>query len=502
MAEELLIQVSDFESRVALVKDGAVHEVHIARSAGYSVSGNIYLGKVVRIIPGMQAAFVDIGLERPGFLHAADVHRSSLVTANEPAAKPGIRDLLRDGQELQVQVERDPIGSKGARLSTRLAVASKHLVLTPRSAQVALSQRITEEEQRRRLFAQLRPLVEAEGLGVIARTQSEEIDGSALAEDYRRLVLQWQTIDLQAKGAASGCLLYQELPMQTRLVRDLVGPETAVIDVNDAQAFRSLEDYLDKQAPNHKHKLRFYQGSRPMFERHNIEDEIAEALQPRVRLRSGGTLIIEQTEAMVSIDVNTASFLGSKNLEETAFQTNMEAAAAIPRQLRLRNLGGIVVVDFIDMADPDHQAAVLEKLTENLAGDPAKTRVFEFSPLGLVQISRKRVRESLAQQMCQGCPHCLGSGLIKTSESVCMEIFRALAAETPALTTKATIKPDRKKGFYSLVTTAVVADRLLGEEAELYGLLTAKLGHELRLQVDPELPAGRFDLSYVSQNQG
>lgn len=498
MAEELLIQVSDFESRVALVKDGAVHEVHLARSSGYSVTGNMYLGKVVRIIPGMQAAFIDIGLERPGFLHASDVQGPLISLGQTLHSKRVITDLLHDGQELLVQVERDPIGTKGARLSTRLSLASKYLVLTPTSDQVALSQRIKDDTERQRLFRFLRPLVEACGYGVIARTQSEQASGQALEEDYHRLAQQWQAIVLQRKGSPAGNLVHCELPIQTRLVRDLVGPETATIDVNDNDIFQRLQEYLERYAPAYKDKLRLYRGQQSMFERHNIEDEIAAALQPRVRLRSGGTLVIEQTEAMVSIDVNTASFLGSKSLEETAFQTNMEAAAAIPRQLRLRNLGGIVVIDFIDMADLGHQENVLEKLSQNLASDPAKTRVLGFSELGLVQVSRKRSRQSLVQQMCGDCPHCQGLGSTKSPESSCMEVFRALLAEAAASSNK----HESRKGVYSLVTTAAVADRLLEEEANIYAELTARLSHELRLQVDPEFPPGRFDFFFISESPG
>lgn len=498
MAEELLIQVSGFESRVALVKDGAVHEVHLARSEGYSVTGNIYLGKVVRLIPGMQAAFVDIGLERPGFLHASDVQRPMISTGESPVFKPSIKELLHDGQELLVQVERDPIGTKGARLSTRLALASKYLVLTPTSGRVSLSQRIKDEEQRQRLSALLGPLVEACGFGVIARTQSEEVQAPILQEDYERLTRHWQALDRQRSGASPGCLVHRELPIQTRLVRDLVGPETTAIVVNDAEIFQRLQEYLDMYAPAYKDRLRLYQDQRPMFDRHKIEDEIAAALLPKVRLPSGGTLVIEQTEAMVSIDVNTASFLGSKNLEETVFRTNMEAAGEIPRQLRLRNLGGIIVIDFIDMTEPEHEAAVLEKLTQNLAWDPAKTRVLDFSPLGLVQVSRKRSRESLVQQMCGDCPHCQGSGAVKTAESVCMEVFRALVAESSV----SVGKHAGREGSYGLVTTAAVADRLLEEEAETYTMLSATLGHELYLQVDPEFPPGRFDLFFVFQDHG
>jgi ribonuclease G len=497
MAEELLIQVCDFESRVALIKDGAVHEVQLARSAGYSVTGNIYLGKVVRIIPGMQAAFVEIGLERPGFLHAADIQAPLITTASDPEHKPGIRELLHDGQELLVQVERDPIGAKGARLSTRLTLASKYLVLTPTSQQVAISQRIDEDAQRQRLFKILRPLVESAGYGVIARTLSEDASALGLQQDYQRLVQLWEQLAATREAAAPGSLVYEELPIQTRLVRDLVGPDTAAIEVDHAETFRRLDDYLSKYAPVYRDKLRYWQDHSSVFARHNIEGEIAAALSPRVALPSGGTLVIEQTEAMISIDVNTASFLGSKNLEETAFRTNLEAAGVIPRQLQLRNLGGIIVIDFIDMANSDHQDSVLTELSNHLAKDSVTTNVVGFSDLGLVQLSRKRSRQSLAQQMCAACPHCEGMGLVKTAESVCMEVFRAMAAE-------ATDEGRRwdQEGSYSLVTTAAVADRLLDEESAVFAKLSAGMGHPVRLQVDSAYAPGRFDLFFVSDHHG
>lgn len=498
MAEELLIDVSEFESRVALVKDGAVDEVHLARSAGYSSTGNIYLGKVVRIVPGMQSAFVDIGLERPGFLHASDIEQPLVITGDSGDNQPSIRELLHDGQELLVLIERDPIGSKGARLSTRLALASKYLVLMPRSHQVGLSQKIGDESERMRLFKVLRRLAENSGLGLIGRTLSEGATASSLTEDFRHLQQLWQRVQNELEGVKAPRRVFEELPIQTRLVRDLAGSETSAIFVNDADILQRLQDYLRLYGPEYVERLRLHDGAKPIFERHNIEREILAALAPQVRLRSGGTLVIEQTEAMISIDVNTAGFLGNKNLEETAFQTNMEAAAAIPRQLRLRNLGGIVVIDFIDMKQLDHQQAVLAKLTEFLARDPAKTQVEGFSFLGLVQLSRKRTRESLAQIMCSRCDHCDGLGFHKTAETTCMEIFRAIAAEHVASSQLQALQA----GHYIVTSNAAVIDRLLDEEAAVYQTLVTKLNHEVHLQVDSAYRPDQFDLVYTPSRSG
>ena len=497
MSEELLIDVSAFESRVALVQDGAVVEVHLARSAGYSVTGNIYLGKVVRVVPGMQAAFVEIGLERPGFLHLSDIETPLITTLNQTSNNPlGIRDVLHDGQELLVIVERDPLGSKGARLSTRLALASKYLVLMPMNQQVRLSRKITDESERSRLFKELRRLGENCSMGIIARTQSQGISGRLLEEDLLHLREHWQRLERRLQSGKAPLEVFRELPIQTRLVRDLVGQNTDAIYINNERIYRSLQEYLGLGAPHLEQRLCLYSEVEPLFERHNIEREIADALEPRVPLKSGGTLVIEQTEALVSIDVNTSSFLGRDSLEQTIYVTNMEAAAAIPRQLRLRNLGGIVVIDFIDMTEDRHRDAVLAKLHEALAKDPAQTQVDGFTFLGLVQLSRRRTRESLVQVMCSRCHHCTGTGMIKTPETICMEILRTLAAEGDC--------PEHpggaQDGHYVVSGNASVIERLLDEEADLYHALTAQLSNEVRLQVDSAFRLDQFDLIFVPQS--
>ena len=494
MADELLIDASIFESRVALVKDGAVVEIHIARSAGYSATGNIYLGKVVRIVPGMQAAFVEIGLARPGFLHASDINQALVLTENDVSEdKPGIRHLLHDGQELLVQVDRDPIGAKGARLSTRLTLASKYLVLLPRGSQAGLSQKIVDETERNRLFRVLGSLAEQHNVGLIGRTLSEGASQASLVDDFQHLQQLWaQVYDSIAKAKAPS-QVFQELPIQTRLVRDLVGHETSAIYVNNAEIYQRLKSYVSQYAPAYADRLKHYDDPRPMFERHNIEQEIADALEPKVRLKSGGTLVIEQTEAMISIDVNTAGFLGNKNLEDTAFRTNLEAAKAIPRQLRLRNLGGIIVIDFIDMQQAQHQQSVLTTLQAALARDPAKTQVEGFSMLGLVQLSRKRTRESLAQVMCDSCNHCGGLGFTKNAETTCMEIFRVISAEA-----NSSVHPFApREGGYVVVAHSFVIDRLLEQESQVFQTLTSQLDHEVQLQVDSAYRLDQFDFTFV-----
>ena len=497
MSEELLIDVETFESRVALVQDGAVVEVHLARSAGYSVTGNIYLGKVVRVVPGMQAAFVEVGLERPGFLHFSDIENPLITTSIQSSSSSlDIRDVLHDGQELLVIVERDPLGSKGARLSTRLTLASKFLVLMPMNQEVRLSQKITDESERSRLFTELHKLSENCGMGLIARTQSQGITGQPLEEDLLHLREHWQRLGQSLQSGKAPLQVFEELPIQTRLVRDLAGQNTDAIYVNDEEIYRRLQEYLGLSAPHLKQRLHLYNEVEPLFEKHNIEQEIVDALESRVPLKSGGTLVIEQTEAFISIDVNTSSYVGSDSLEQTIYITNMEAAAIIPRQLRLRNLGGIVVIDFIDMSEKKHRVAVLAKLCEELARDPAQTQVDGFTFLGLVQLSRRRTRESLVQVMCARCDHCSGTGMMKKPETICMEILRTLEAESA----RPYHPQGTQNGHYVITGNASVIERLLDEEAEFYQAITAQLSNEVRLRVDSAFRLDQFDLMFVPQS--
>lgn len=496
MAEELLINVNPFETRVALVTHGLLQEIHVARAEGYSVTGNIYLGRVERVVPGMQAAFVDIGLARPGFLHARDIDTPRIVLEDDEARveKTDIRSLLHEGQSLMVQVEKDPISSKGARLSTQLALASKYLVLMPREQHIGISQRIDDEavrEHLREVLAQVRTDAGGE-FGLIARTAAELASPEQLALDVSLLQRIWERLLQRRQDAQAPALVYEELPLHSRMVRDLAGPQTETIFIDDARTYRRIRSYVDEFIPSYAERLHFYDGKRPLFERHGVEDEAKRALASKVALKSGGSLVIQQTEAMISIDVNTGGFLGGHSLEETVFRANMEAAAAIPRQLRLRNLGGIIVIDFIDMQEEEHRRQVLRTLEKAVEADPARTRIEEFSSLGLVQMSRKRTRESLVQVMCQTCDHCGGEGYVKTPESTCVEVLRALVQDH-----QARCRGKSVDGEYLVHATEEVVDRLLDEDAEHLAALAESMQREIRIQVEPNYMPGQFDIVLV-----
>ena len=500
MAEELLINVNPFETRVALVSHGLLQEVHVARAEGYSVTGNLYLGKVQRIVPGMQAAFVDIGLQRPGFLHAShiDVPRIMLDDNGQAQAhtKTDIRELLHDGQTLLVQVEKDPIASKGARLSTQVAVASKYLVLMPNERHVGISQRIEDNVERERLRDLLFKVQQSREVpsGVIARTAADGATHEQLHNDWVLLDRIWARVSERCKttDASVPRLVYEELPLHTRMVRELVGEHTETIFIDDPRTYQGVRRYVDEFIPGYAERMHFYDGKRPLFERHGIEDELARALETKVELRSGGSLVVEQTEAMISIDVNTGGFVGGHSLEETVFRTNMEAAAVIPRQLRLRNLGGIIVIDFIDMEEPEHQRQVMRVLEKAVDADPARTRLEGFSSLGLVQMSRKRTRESLAQTMCAPCPSCEGQGLVRTAESTCASVLRALAQDYQVRCRHKSVE-----GEYLIRATESVVDRLLDEDAEHLAALSQMMQREVRIQMEPSYLEGHFDIVLV-----
>ncbi len=502
MSEELLINVSEFETRVALVRDGGVEEIHLARADGYSLTGNVYLGRVVRIVPGMQAAFVDIGLDRPGFLHASDIEDLRGVAEGEAPEPQDIRKLLHDNQRLLVQITKDPISSKGARLSTHIAIASRHLVYMPYTAHIGISQRIEVESERERL----RELIAAartelgEPAGFIARTAAESVDNRAIMTDLKLLSRIWRRVLEKRSAIDSPQCVYQEIPLHVRIVRDLAGPTLSVVRIDEQQTYERVKEYVDEFMPEVADRVQRYADARPLFERFGLDDELARALHKKVALRCGGYLIIEQTEAMVTIDVNTGGYLGGDNLEETVYRTNLEAAQAIPRQLRLRNLGGIIVIDFIDMSDPEHQRQVLRALEKACQADPARMRIEGFSSLGLVQMSRKRTRVSLVQQMCEPCARCDGMGYVATAQTTCIEIFRAISQDAvsrcrPGRPGEA--GPVADGGEYLIRAPEAVVDRLLDEDADQLANLGRIIGRDVRIQVEPSYGSGQFDLVLV-----
>jgi ribonuclease G len=502
MPEELLINVHEFETRVALLQNNVLAEIHLQRSGGYSVTGNIYQGRVQRVLPGMQAAFVDVGLARPGFLHARDIEPRRILPDGEVAEQRDIGELVRDGQTLLVQVAKDPIASKGARLTTNLAIASRYLVLLPRNDHVGISQRIEEEGERERL-RDLTAAVRAsnpaaEGCGFIVRTAAEGVADRHLESDMEILLRIWRRVADRATQAGPGEVVYEELPVHTRVIRDLASAELEAVRIDDAATFERVREFVVRFLPEFESRVTRYQESVPLFERFGVEDELSRAMDKRVELRCGGHLVIEQTEAMTTIDVNTGGFIGARSLEETVYRANVEAAAVIPRQLRLRNLGGIIVIDFIDMEDEEHQRQVLRALEKAAEADPARTRIGEFSGLGLVEMSRKRTRESLAQQMCEPCDSCGGRGLLKTEETVCFEVFRAIMRDARNHC------PERSPGAgdqdardYLVRGSQSVVDRLLDEESDGVAWLAAQVGRAVRFQVEPSYGLEQFDVVLV-----
>ena len=426
MAEEFLINFTPQETRVALMQNGVAQELHVERTASRGIVGNIYLGKVVRVLPGMQSAFIDIGLERTAFLHVADIWSER---HNGDGPKP-IERILAEGQNITVQVLKDPLGTKGARLSTQVSIAGRMLVYLPQEKHIGISQRIEDETEREQLRERLTRLVpEDEPGGFIVRTMAESASDAELLADIAYLRKIWAEIRSRTVGAFPPKVLYQDLTLGQRVLRDLVGDETGRIQIDSRENFQKLTAFAEEYMPKVLPLLTHYVGERPLFDLYGVEDEIEKALARRVDLKSGGYLIMDQTEAMTTVDVNTGGFVGARNFDDTIFKTNLEAAQTIARQLRLRNLGGIIIVDFIDMESVEHRDAVLDEFRKALAKDHTKMSVSGFTQLGLVEMTRKRTRESLAHLLCESCPTCDGRGEVKTARTVCYEILRELLRE-------------------------------------------------------------------------
>ena len=495
MSEELLVNVTPRETRVAVVENGMLQELHIERGSQRGVVGNIYKGKVQRIMPGMQAAFVDIGLERAAFLHASDIFRSPPLDAvagdDAPAAPPQVQvqvpiaELLRDGAEVVVQVVKDPIGSKGARLTTQISIPSRYLVLLPRSTVVGISARIEDEAERARLKALMANLTAGgAGHGYIVRTNAEGQPADALAEDIAYLSRVWEQAEAASADARLGSCLYEDLSLPLRAVRDLIRRDVDKVKVDSRETFERLREFAARYRPDLAEKIEHYSGARPVFDLYGVDDEIQHALEKEVPLKSGGYLVIDQTEALTTIDVNTGGFVGGRSFDDTIFKTNLEAAQAIARQLRLRNLGGIIIIDFIDMHDAEHRRQVLRTLEKSLLKDHAKTTVYDFSPLGLVEMTRKRTVESLERQLCEPCHECGGRGMLKTAETVTYEIFREIV--------RAVRQFDAARLL--VIASPKVVGRITDEESSAVAELEEFLGKSIRFQADGQYLQEQFDV--------
>jgi ribonuclease G len=483
VTEEILINVTPQETRVAVTGSGVVQELLIERAASRGLVGNVYMGRVARVLPGMQSAFLEIGLERAAFLHVADIWEHRKGISAEPA-KP-IEKILAEGEPLLVQVVKDPIGSKGARLSTQISIAGRLLVHLPYDPHIGISQRIEDEGGRQALRDRLKELVPAhEKGGFIVRTLAETASEEELRADLEYLRHLWKVIRERSLGADPPQLLYQDLSLAQRVLRDMVTSHTSRVLVDSRENFQKLAAFAQNYMPQVRAKLEHYTGERPLFDLYNIETEIEKALSRRVELKSGGYLIIDQTEALTTIDVNTGGFVGSRNFDDTIFKTNLEAAQSIARQLRLRNLGGIIIVDFIDMESEEHRGAVLEELKRALARDRTRMSVNGFTALGLVEMTRKRTRESLAHVLCQPCPTCDGRGEVKTAHTVCYEILREILREARAFNARE----------YRVLASQPVIDLFQEEESASVAMLSDFIGKPISMQVESSYSQEQFDI--------
>ena len=478
MSEEILINVTPQETRVAVAGGGVVQELLVERTASRGLVGNLYMGRVARVLPGMQSAFIEIGLGRAAFLHAADIRES------RDAARP-IEKVLAEGQPVMAQVVKDPIGSKGARLSTQISIAGRLLVYLPHDPHIGISQKIEDENGRALLRDRVKELLPAdEKGGFIIRTLAETATEAELRADVEYLRTLWRSIRERSLGAEAPALLHQDLSLAQRVLRDMVGADTERVLVDSRENYQKLKAFAESYMPQVPGKIEHYAGERPLFELYNVEQEIEKALSRRVELKSGGTLVIDQTEALTTIDVNTGGFVGSRNFDDTVFKTNLEAAQAIARQLRLRNLGGIVVIDFIDMQSDEHRAAVLEELKRALARDRTRITVNGFTGLGLVEMTRKRTRESLAHVLCEPCPTCAGRGAVKTADTVCYEILREVLREARAFSAKE----------FRVLASQSVIDRFLEEESSSLAMLSEFIGKPVSMQVESSYTQEQFDI--------
>lgn len=484
MSEEILINVTPQETRVAVVDNGVLQEVHIERAQSRGIVGNIYQGKIVRILPGMQAAFVDIGIERTAFLHASDVAGSGeAVAGGEP---PAMTEMLHDGQEIVAQVLKDPLGTKGARLSMALSIPARYLVYLPAGDQVRLSQKIDAEQDRERLRELVTRLAGEEdiGGGFIVRTLADSAADEELRLDVRFLKKVWGRVQGAIAGASAPQLVHEDTPLAMRTMRDLVRGNVEKVRIDSREACDKAIRFARELIPEVVNRIEYYPGERPIFDLYSVEDEIQRALDRQVPLKSGGYLIIDPTEAMTTVDVNTGGFVGRRNLEETLFKTNLEAAQAIARQLRLRNIGGIIIIDFIDMVDPEHRRQVMRALEKSMARDRTPTFVTDMSPLGLVEVTRKRTRESLEQVICEPCPTCTGRGVVKTPRTVCYEIFREILREARQF----------EGAEYMVLGSQIVVDMLLDDEAPSLAELQGFIGKPVRLQVETSYRQHEYDV--------
>lgn len=503
MYTDILINATPYENRIALVENGNLVEFHLERPMEKGLIGNIYSGRVVRVLPGMQAAFVEIGLERTGFLYVDDVHTSMSeiekrmegqftpcqhydtghANVREKGSGPGIEELLKEGQNILVQVSREPIGSKGARLTCHITLPCRNLVFMPLTDHIGISRKIEDEEIRQMLrekIEQLRP----PGTGFIVRTVAEQVDSAELEADMEFLLLLWDEILSKSERSQVPSRVYKDLDKVLRSVRDLFTDNVNELIIDSKPVYDRLLSFVQTFVPKLQHRIVHYDGDIPLFEARSIEVDINQALDKKVWLRSGGYIIIETTEALTVIDVNTGRYVGKNDLCETIFKTNIEAVKEISYQLKLRNIGGIIIVDFIDMDNEEHREELYGTFQEAMSKDKSRVNILRLSEFGLVQMTRKRSCESLSQMMCEPCFYCGGDGIIKSRRTICNEIFRKISR-------------DAKKIGGKNVTITVhprVANMLLSEESQNIELLEQETGKLFTIIPASDLHLKRYEI--------
>ncbi len=507
MSVELLVNISPFETRIARIENGLAEEVYIERESERGLKGNIYKGRVQRVIPGIQAAFVDIGLEKSGFLYAGDIAipetpdldedpeedegneedtASEVSSGHRHRVIPPISTLLRDGQDILVQVSKDPIASKGPRLTSLLSIAGRYLVYLPDLHHVGIARRLGDPEERQRLLS-IGEKIRPEHAGLIIRTVAEGHSEEELSEDLEFLKRLWSGIEKRSEQARACSNIHTELNLYLRVMRDYVDDEVEKIHIDSKETYQSMKKFARNFMPEVAKRLYYYPGERPIFDVYGVEEEVDRALKRKVSLKSGGHIVIDQTEALIAIDVNSGSFVRSRNMEETGFKTNLEAVHEIVHQLRLRNLGGIIVVDFIDMQEDENKERLLEVLDETLKKDKTKTHVVQYSALGLVEMTRKRTRDSLGRMLLESCHRCDTTGFVKSPTTICYQLFREVVAEARAY-------PCEK---LMVIAHPKLIDLMLGEESEQVARLETFLGKQIALKSDDQMKPEHFEVALL-----
>jgi ribonuclease G len=505
MRDEIVINAELGETRVALIENGRFAELHIERERDKSVVGNVVKGRVSRVLPGMQAAFVDIGLEKAAFLYVGDYFESVLETGQtegEPgsgghrrnggrgrkgrSAPPRIDTVLREGQEIVVQIAKEPIGSKGARITSSLSIPGRHLVLTPWSRRVGVSRRIGSDKERRRLrevVERLRP----KNLGFIIRTAGDGVTEDDLKADIRYLATVWAAIQQRHAEQSAPALLYSEHDLPLRIVRDLAGHDTKRIIADNKDVYDNINSFVERFVADPKPKIEYYDKHLPIFESMDLERQINANLERKVWLKSGGSLVIDKSEALTAIDVNTGRFVGKSDLEETVLRTNLEAVAEVVHQLRFRNLGGLIIIDLIDMESAANREKVYRSLQEALRADKSRTNILKISELGLIEMTRKRTRENLVQTLCEPCSYCEGRSYVMSSESVGFRVLREIRKHLPKLRGRSV----------AVAVSPHVAEELLTGSKKAMANLSKEIGKDIEVRARPGMHQERFELSVL-----